>query len=303
MTQQLELLQCRLASADFVSVSEPAPGFIQLDVKTDAAVASIALNGAQLLSWQPQGEVPVVWLSKAAQFVPGKSSRGGVPVCWPWFGPHATESTYPAHGVVRTRPWVLLECQLLADGRVQLVFEPEMDETARTQWPHPTALRYQMTIGETLSLELLTTNNGPVPVQIGQALHTYFEISDIDQVSVDGLAGCTYIDRMENSARKQESGAVRCTGETDRVYLNTPAICDIHDRGLQRRIQITATGSRSTVVWNPWIEKAEKMGDLGPEGYRKMLCVETANAADDVITLVPGATHCLGASYRCLPLA
>lgn len=295
---QLEDLRRRFAGADFLSFTEPAPGFVALRVTTAFATASIALQGAHVMTWQPTGQAPVIWLSPQAKFAPGKSIRGGVPLCWPWFGPHASEPGYPGHGFARTIPWQLVAARKLPDGRVHLEFEPVMNDAARAQWPHAATVRYGVTVGQELEVALATTNTGSVSFELGQALHTYFEIGDIRQASVAGLAGCTYIDKVDGGQRKRQEGALSFSGETDRVYLGSAGCCEIHDPLLGRRLLITSTGSRSTVVWNPWSEKAEKMGDFGPEGHLHMVCVETANAADDTIALAPGETHCMAAQYR-----
>lgn len=295
---RLAELQLRFAAADFLSFSEIAPGFIVIDVKTPFSTASIALQGAHLMTWQPKGQKPVIWLSRAAKFVPGKSIRGGVPICWPWFGPHATQSGYPGHGFARTIPWLLIEAKKLPDGRVRLVFEPQLDETCRSQWPHPSSVRYTVTLGQELVVSLATTNTGEAAFTLGQALHTYFEVGNAQRIEIAGLDGCTYIDKVDGGKRKKQKGRVTLSGEVDRIYLGTAGCCGIIDPAMKRTLLITSTGSRSTVVWNPGKEKAAKMGDFGRKGEDRMVCVETANAADDVITLPPGETHRMTAQYR-----
>jgi len=297
MTQLAEL-QSRFASADFLSFTEVAPDFITLNVTTAFSTATVALQGAHVMTWQPKGQKPVIWLSKAAKFAPGKSIRGGVPLCWPWFGAHATDATYPGHGFARTIPWALLDARKLPDGRVRLEFEPVMNDAARAQWPHATTARNSITIGQELVIGLSTRNDGKAPLQLGQALHTYFEIGDIGQTSIAGLESCAYIDKVDGGKRKKQKDAVTFNGETDRVYLGTSGCTGIIDPVLKRTILITSTGSRSTVVWNPGAEKAAKMGDFGKQGENRMVCVETANAADDVINLAPGETHRMTAQYR-----
>ncbi len=301
---QLAELRRRFAGADFLSFAELAPDFVAVQVRTDFSAATIALQGAHVMTWQPNGQEPVVWLSSAAKFAPGKSIRGGVPLCWPWFGPHATaatESAYPGHGFARTIPWELLDARMLPDGRVRLEFAPVMNDAARAQWPHPSTVKYGVTVGQELDVALATSNTGNIAFELGQALHTYFQVGDVRQATVAGLAGCEYIDKVDGAKRKRQDGAVNFTGETDRVYLGTAGCCEIVDPVLKRRILVTSTGSRSTVVWTPWAEKADKMGDFGADGPWKMVCVETANAADDVISLAPGATHVMSAQYRAIP--
>jgi glucose-6-phosphate 1-epimerase len=295
---QLDELRRRFASADFLAFDEKAPGFITLKVMTAFSSASIALQGAHVLGWQPKGQKPVIWLSKAAKFAAGKSIRGGVPLCWPWFGPHGTEAGYPGHGFARTIPWSLLDARKLPDGRVRLEFEPVMNDAARAQWPHASTVRCSVTVGQELVVGLATKNTGNAPFQLGQALHTYFEIGDIRQTQIAGLEGYAYIDKVVGGRRGRQKGVVSFAGETDRVYLGTAGCCGIVDPVLKRTLLITSTGSRTTIVWNPGHEKAAKMGDFGKSGEDRMVCVETANAAEDVITLAPGATHRMTAQYR-----
>jgi D-hexose-6-phosphate mutarotase len=266
-------------------------------VTTSFASATIALQGAHVMTWQPAGQQPVIWVSKLAKYAPGKSIRGGVPVCWPWFGPHASNPQFPGHGFARTVPWALVATKALPDGRVRLEFELIQSDATRAQWPHASTVRNIITVGEELEVELVTTNTGTTPFQLGQALHTYFVVGDIRQTTVAGLEGCEYLDKV-GGGRKRQQGPVTFTQETDRIYLGTHGCCGILDPVMDRTLLITSTGSRSTIVWNPWTEKAERMGDFGAEGPWGMLCVETANADEDVITLEPGETHCLSAQYR-----
>ncbi len=282
---------------DFGTVGELAVA----RVKTPFATASVALQGAHVLDWRPKRQEPVIWVSKAAKFAAGKSIRGGVPVCWPWFGPHRDNPQFPGHGFARTVPWALVASKELPDGRIRLEFELVRTEATRAQWPHSSVVRNIVTIGEELEVELATTNTGKAPFELGQALHTYFVVGDVRRIEVAGLEGCDYLDKVDGGRRKREAGRVTFTQETDRIYLGTHGASGILDPVLDRTILITSTGSRSTVVWNPWAEKAEKMGDFGDEGPWRMVCVETANAAEDTITLRAGETHRLVAQYRVLP--
>ena len=273
-------------------------GLIVADIDTPLATASLCLQGAHLMMWRPQAQAePVVWLSQLAKLAPGKSIRGGVPVCWPWFGPHATDARLPAHGFARTVPWELVEAHVAGDGAVELALTLAGTEQTRALWPHRTRAELRLAVGATLKVALTTVNEDDHPVVIGEALHTYFHIGDIAAVHVRGLEGVTYLDKVDGGARKRQQGAIAFAGETDRVYLATEAACVIEDERLRRRIRIAKSGSRSTVVWTPWTEKADKMGDFGPDGWRSMVCVESANAADDVVTIPPGARHTLAVEY------
>jgi len=268
-----------------------------VQIENDLAQATIALQGAHVLGFQVKGEAPLIWMSDDAVFAPDKALRGGVPVCWPWFGPHPSDKTLPAHGVARTGDWQPIASASASDGSTTVSFELLSSETTRQLCTHPLSVRLHVTVGQGLRLALETTNLGDSSFTLGQALHTYFQIGDISQVHIDGLDGCEYIDKVDDGARKQQSGSVAINSETDRIYLGTSHHCDIVDPVMGRKINIDSEGSASTVVWNPWLEVARNMGDLGSDGYLTMLCVETTNTAADVIKLEAGATHRMVATY------
>ena len=297
MTLDLDMLNSRHALEGALRFTRADNGPTLAEIDNALGSASIALEGGQILTWAPKGQEAVVWLSPQAKYVPGKSLRGGVPVCWPWFGPHATESGFPAHGFARNKPWEVVSSEQLADGATRLTLKLQQDAETAGWWPHHAELTLTVTVGAALRIELATRNLGDQPITLSEALHTYFHVSDIAGVSVSGLEGCAFLDKVDGGARKTQDGAVTIAGEVDRVYFGTTATTVIHDPGLKRRIRIAKSGSGSTVVWNPWAEKGAKFGDMGDDGYRRMLCVETANALDDVVTVAAGGSHVLMAEY------
>lgn len=286
-----------------VTFKEGPGGLTVAEVANSQAESTLALQGAHIMTFTPRGQEPVVWLSKFAKFAPGKSIRGGVPVCWPWFGPHATDATLPGHGFARTVMWDVLETKAMDDGATFLRFGLIETEATRAQWPHASTVQLEVTVGKALRVELVTRNTGKAPFVLGEALHTYFHIGDVSKMKITGLEGCDYLDKVGGTARKIQEGAIVIESEVDRVYLNTSADCLIEDSGLKRRIRVAGQNARSAVVWNPWVEKADKMGDFGPEGHRGMVCVETANAVENVVTVKPGEEHRLVAIYSAEPMA
>ena len=282
---------------DFV---EDGSGLILSRITNAHGSGTLCLQGAHLMSWQPVGQkTPVIWLSKDAKLAVGKSIRGGAPVCWPWFGAHPTESAFPGHGFARTVPWRVIESGRDVGGETRLVLRLVASEKTLEQWPHACNLDLAITFGESLRMELTTENTGNEDFVIGEALHTYFQIGDISEVSVKGLEGCEYWDKVGGSNLKRQEGEIRFTGETDRVYINTASECVIRDDRLRRSIHVAKSGSLSTVVWTPWVEKANKMGDMGqPDGWREMLCVESANALDNQVKVAAGTRHTLIVEYR-----
>lgn len=293
----LDALNEQFGIAGQLSFSNKAEGFPMLEITNALASASLALQGGHLMTYQPKGQEPVIWLSGDAKFKPGKSIRGGVPVCWPWFGPHAEDSDKPGHGHARTVMWEVLETAVLDSGATQVRLQLIADAATQAFWRHNTPLQVLMSVGADLRVELITRNDSDAPVTISEALHTYFHISDIGKVKILGLENTEFLDKVGEEQRKTQQGAVLIESEVDRVYVNTDADCVIEDAGFKRRIRIRKTGSQSTVVWNPWLAKAEKMGDLGENGYRQMLCVESANALENHVTIAPAAQHSLAVVY------
>ena len=270
-----------------------------IEIKNEQATATIVLQGAHVFSWVPMGEDEVIWVSDDAKFAPGKSVRGGVPVCWPWFGPHETNAAYPAHGFARTVCWQVTDAKSLSAGETQVTFKldsQQLDEDIQPMWPQATVAELRLTIANTLTIELTTFNNSDQSITIGQALHTYFNVENVANTTVYGLEGKDYLDKTDNFARKTQAGPITISAEVDRVYLQTPDDVIIDDK--KRKIIIKKQGSQSTVVWNPWIDVATKMGDLGKDGYLKMLCVESANAAEDTVSIPAGKSHTLRVIYQ-----
>ncbi|WP_439865867.1 D-hexose-6-phosphate mutarotase [Pseudomonas syringae] len=291
---------------------EPTVESVQYDelncwrIRHGEAELLVAQQGAHILSYQVAGQQPLVWLNEEAVFKKGKPIRAGIPICWPWFGnlernPESVQamrqSSEPAkaHGEVRALDWELLG--IGEDGDALLVeFVLPQAEGHLPGWPHNVALKLSIRLDHALNVSLVSYNCGTEPVTFSQALHTYFAVSDVRQVSVEGLDGLTYIETLENWEQREQAGNLTFTGETDRIYKDTPGVLSIVDPEWQRRIHIRSTGSASAILWNPWIEKTGKFTDMAADGWQRMVCVETANVLDDVVTLAPDQMHVLGVS-------
>jgi glucose-6-phosphate 1-epimerase len=206
------------------------------------------------------------------------------------------------HGFARTRPWRLVASSTGPDGVVSLELALEDDADTRALWPPAFAVRYRIEVGERLGMALEVVNRSAAPVTLEAALHTYLAVGDVRAVAITGLEHTAYIDKVDGMARKRQGGEpLRITGETDRVFLGTTARCVVEDRALERRLIVDKTGSASTVVWNPWSARAAGIADLEPDDWRRLVCVETANAADDAVTLAPGGRHVMTATLRVEP--
>ena len=288
-----------------VTLDEGRGGLSRLTVATDLCTAELYLHGAHLCRWQPRGQAqPVLWMSEASRFETGAPIRGGVPVCFPWFGPKAGDPSAPAHGVARLSAWSLDRAAVEPDGTAVIRLSLVSNAATRALGAPAFALAFEVRLGDALSMALRVENLGHAPLTFEEALHSYFAVSDVRQVGVSGLAGATFIDKTDAMARKTQDGAAISIGaETDRLYLDTPATVTLTDPGFGRRITVSKTGSLASVVWNPWIAKSRAMPDFGDDEWPGMICIETANAADHAITLRPGATHTMTAAISVASLA
>ena len=290
---ELTKLNRKYGIRDQLVFTEGSGGFVWAEIKNRHAEATVALHGGQVLSYRPQAQAPVLWLSRKRYFQTGKAIRGGIPVCWPWFGDHPTDTGMPAHGFARTAAWSVYASEQLEDESTRLTLVFADSEATRALWPHRFRLEIEVSVSDFLRVKLICTNTDNKPFTCTGALHSYFNISSISNIAIKGLEECPYLDKVDQGRRKVQEGPISIQRETDRIYTDTTAACTIEDNGLDRRIDVTKNGSRTTVVWNPWTDKARRMQDFGDEEYENMVCVETANAAEDVVTLAPGGSHTL----------
>ena len=231
--------------------------------------ASVALQGAHLLSWKPAGEEEVLWLSGNTPFKNGVALRGGVPICWPWFGPSALQGL-PSHGFARNLPWAL-KGHDEDDNGVVLTFALKSSDATRQYWPHEFTLLARFKLGKTCEIELEAHGE----FETTSALHTYFNVGDIAAVKVSGL-GDRYIDKVKNAEEGVLSnGTETFPDRTDRVYLNAETCSVIHDDALNRNIDVTHHHNSNVVAWNPGPALSVSMGDMPDDGYKTFVCVET----------------------------
>ena len=295
----IEQLNIDFGIADHIKFIQGTGGFPFIRVDNEKASAIISIYAAQVLSYQPANEPHnLVFLSEAAYYEAGKGVKGGVPICWPWFGPDPERRGRPAHGFVRTRFWNVRKTGINPDGDCKIT--PGLTDFPETRaiWPHLFDLSLEITVGESLDLQLVTGNPTGQPVSVTQALHTYFKVGDISQVAIFGLEGNEYVDKTDNAVVKVQTGAITIDREVVRIYRHVQRALIIEDAALNRRIRITTRGSKTAVVWNPWVKISAEMGDLEDDDYERFVCVETANADLDVIEVPAGGEHRLAANYR-----
>jgi glucose-6-phosphate 1-epimerase len=291
-----EVLQERFGIDGVLRFETTEAGLTVVQVTAPLAEATIYLHGAQVTHWKPVGKAPAIFLSQRAEFAPAKPIRGGVPVIFPWFGDRHDGNAGPQHGFARISEWELAFAAMAGD-ELHLVFTLGPNELSRSLGFDNFRLSYRVTVGRTLTMELTVANDAEAPIVFEEALHTYFAVADARRVSIDGLGGTEYLDKVDAMKRKvQPAGVLKLEGRTDRPYFNTEATCELHDPAGARRIVVAKSGSRTTVVWNPWEELTAKMVDMQPDAWLHMTCVETANAGEDAVTLGAGETHSMRAT-------
>jgi glucose-6-phosphate 1-epimerase len=268
-----------------ITFNEKWPGITLATITNKAASAEISLYGGHILSYKPAKKAEVLFMSEKSAYEPGKPIRGGIPVCFPWFGPNAAVPTEPPHGFARTSQWNLVSVDEKPKSTT-VIIELASSEATLAKWPHEFKVTLEITVGASLEITMTTSNPGKDPIVVTNALHTYYAISDIGKVSVLGLDKLNYIDRVGPATMRTQEGDVTITAETDRVYL-TAGDVTIADAGTGRKIALSRTGNPDTVVWNCWEEKSKAIGDIGEGNYRKYICVEAGSVLDHKISVAP----------------
>ncbi len=270
-------------------------GLEVVEIDAPAARAVVALQGAQVVSFTPRGDHDWLWVSERARWAPSTALRGGIPLCFPWFGPHPTEPTFPAHGFARTRPWRLDDARQVGDG-VSLTLALASDDETRKLFPHAFEARLTLSVGAELALALDVRNPGTSPFAFEVAFHSYFAVSDVSAVSVEGLAGSEYVDKVAGGARQKEGAApLRIAGEVDCVYDHAGPVTLVDPvLGQHGRLTLRGSNAGSTVVWNPAPAKTARLSDVAPDGYRRFVCVETGAIGERRVTVPAGGERRVG---------
>lgn len=291
MHATLHQLNRHFGIEDVLHFSGGEGGLWRAAITTEQCTAELYRHGAHLTRWRPAGFDEVLWLSDLARFEYGKAIRGGVPICFPWFAGNqpASDANGPAHGYARVTTWEYTDVKQ-DDAGLTLSMRAAIE---------PFSLQYDVTFRDTLTMRLSVTNSGSTPATFESALHTYFVISQIKGVQVLGLENTDYRDTVGGQVQQltQADQPITFEAETDRTY-SSAATTKIIDPGLQRIITIEKENSGSTVVWNPWSEKATAMGDFGDDEWPGMLCVESGNIEPNAVQLDPEASHTMQVVIR-----
>jgi glucose-6-phosphate 1-epimerase len=274
-----------------ILITTPLPG---VEARRGEAVYRVFDHGAHVCAWGPEAGRPVLWMSSQAILDGRAAIRGGVPVCFPWFGGGPSGAMKPAHGFARLSTWRLASVADAVEREGRLVVDYRLDErmvAPQPDFPHrfETGLRVEFA-RDYLQIDLEVKNTGEKEFAFEEALHSYLAVGDIRQTRIEGLDGASYLDKTAGAAHRAQRGDVVFEAETDRVYLSQASVAVV-DPVWSRRLVVTKGGSAQTVVWNPWEAKAKAMADFGDDEWTGMVCVEAANALDRAVRVSPGASH------------
>ena len=276
-----------------------------LQLRNAHGTVIVSLYGGQVLSWTPVGHQDVFWLSSQAKPAPA-AIRGGVPVCWPWFGKQGMPQGAMQHGPVRNVIWKVSACQAGENGAVLLSLEPDRTTAggdAVDAYAEHLEVRLDIELGSSLRMALSTCNRGPESFALTLALHSYFAVGDVEQVQLQGLENLRFDSRVEGTHGSLQMGAFKLHTLCDNTYAQANQRAEhqylLTDPVWQRQIRLTTLGSQSCVVWNPGADGAAAMADVPDAAWKDFLCVEAANAGPDVVTLAPGAQHQLQQTLNC----
>jgi glucose-6-phosphate 1-epimerase len=274
-----------------IGFSKPENNLLFLTVKNKFAEADICVYGAQITSFRPHNSKDILWMSSESSFEVGKPIRGGIPVCFPWFGPHKTDSSKPQHGFARLMYWDLVETANTPGGETLVRLELCSSEETKAYWPYDFCAEMTIIVGQTLQVSLKVTNSDDQPFDYTCALHSYYNVSDIENIAITGLLGVNYHSQLEHGEFVQAIPVIEIKKAETRHYHNTEATCLIEDSVFDRKIRVAKSGSKITTVWNPGKETCATIGDMPNDAYKTFVCVEAVNAFDDAIILSPGDSH------------
>lgn len=274
-----------------VGFAELENDLIFVTVSNKYADADICLYGAHITSFRPHRGNEMLWMSQDSLFEEGKAIRGGIPVCFPWFGPHPTDANLPQHGFARLTYWEVNRTSSLPNGETQICLSLNSSAFSKTYWPYDFYAELIFTIGNKLSVEFQINNTSKEAFSYSSALHSYFLISSIENIAISGLEKTSYHNQLDGSDGTQEEELLNITAPTTHHYYNTQADCVIIDPVFRRRTRIAKEGSKATTVWNPGEETCARMTDMHEDAFIEFVCVETVNAFEDTIHLQPGKCH------------
>jgi len=258
-----------------------------LEFTNNQSSLKLTLQGAHIFDFKRKGKEPLLFLSESAQFKKGSPIRGGIPICWPWFGEHPFDKSLPNHGFARILPWHHKKTEVINENMTKITLVLQCSAESLRFWPYDFDLKLEIIMSDILEVSLITKNRGLKAFNLSQALHSYLRVDDVTKLDLQGLDGCRYYNKLDKSHHNIQEGSLHFSQEVDRVYMGVEKTVII--KSSKDEISIKTRGSSTVVVWNPGKELVEKMPDLSD--YKTMLCIESANTLDDTIQLQPNAIH------------
>lgn len=292
-------LNARFGIPDVATVVAGNGDLAKVVVTAPSGAGEMYLHGGHVTSWTPGRASEVLYCSPRSLWQDGRAIRGGVPICFPWFGDKADDASAPAHGFVRTKTWELEAITTALNGIAVSMFT-ESDADTRKWWPYEFRLVHRATFGMELKLELIVSNTGTLPFQFEEALHAYFRVGDAQTAVVDGLDATDFLDKTDHRTRKRHHGGLRFATETDSVFLDTQHAVELVDPVLRRRVSLQKQNSLTTVVWNPWAEKSRATSDLGDGEWKHFICIEASNVLPYPVQLSAGEQHVMTLTVQVL---
>jgi glucose-6-phosphate 1-epimerase len=285
-----DALNRRFVIEGLAEIVDGSGGLLKVRVAGAAASGEMYLQGAHVTSWHPRGVGEMLFVSRRTRWEAGHPIRGGVPVCFPWFGNKEGDAAAPAHGFVRTEEWTLESIER-ADDAVTVSMRTGSSDATKRWWPADFSLVHRVTFGPTLTMELIASNTGTEPLRYEEALHSYHGVGHVEQVRVRGLDQHVYRDKVDAHREKTQQGEILFLSETDRMYLNASGTIEVEDAASRRQTTIAKKHSHTTVVWNPWIARAQALPDLQDDEWQRFICIEPSNVGPSAVALAPGEQH------------
>jgi glucose-6-phosphate 1-epimerase len=277
----------RFAVTGAVRFGEGNAEMAKLEMRFNEARLELYLQGAHITRYQPIAGVEVLWMSDTASYSPAKALRGGIPLCWPWFGADTENPDRPQHGYARTSDFSVVST--LADEQAtSIVLTLDPAQAPYPDWHNRLGLEFEIRLSDTLWMEMRSHNRSDSPLTLTNALHSYFSISSRSQVAIPAATHLTYLDKLQDYLPQQQASALSINGEVDRVYQAPPTTIDLLDPGKGINTSIRSWGNNNLVIWNPGTQKAQLMEDFDDEGYEQMICIEPTIALGQSINLQPG---------------
>lgn len=291
MKFDIEELEDSFSIEGEVGFAELEENMAFITISNKFADADICLYGAQVTSFRPQKTMEILWMSPESNFIEGRPIRGGIPVCFPWFGPHKSDPAKPQHGFARLMNWNVAETASLVNGETKVVLQLSSDADTKEYWNYDFCADLTIIIGKILTVNLKITNTSEVSFEYTTALHTYYNVSSVEEISIEGLQNTKYYNQLDGGEYFQDTPSLEIKKAETRHYLDTENNCIINDPIFRRQIKVAKAGSKVTTVWNPGEETCEKIDDIPDDGYHSFVCIEAVNAFNNLISLSPGESH------------